>query len=100
MTREETQRMADAWKANDARNRELKAVEAMSLLCKHNVIIEDDIHQLIGENPLPPYSQQLLWKLLEHIEKNYELPDGISITSLYWQFSHDIMRSRANKKCS
>lgn len=49
---------------------------------------------LIGGDPLPDETiRENLWKLIEYIDENYELAPGISTTSLYWQFAHDLSRA-------
>ncbi len=39
--------MAAVWKANDERNRKLAAVNAISILGKHDGILPDDIYELL-----------------------------------------------------
>jgi hypothetical protein len=47
-SREYTEWMAAVWKANAERNKQLKAVQGVSILEKHNGILPDDIYELLS----------------------------------------------------
>lgn len=51
-----------------------------------------------GPSPLSPDVDEQLSFLLNYIDKNYDLRDGLTITSLYWQFSSDLARALYMKK--